>query len=122
MKKLLSSVAFIAGALLASAPSASAQKPPDRDYLVYALSEAADKITLIRFGPNGARIEREIATGVSAHRRRPRRLQPGGHERWAVDRYQQTWPVGFGLRFEIGQGTGSPTDEAPGRSRRGRVA
>ncbi len=64
MKKFLSLTAFIACALLASAPPASAQKLLDQDYLVYVLSEAADKITLIRFGPTGARIEREIVTGV----------------------------------------------------------
>jgi DNA-binding beta-propeller fold protein YncE len=37
---------------------------PTQDYLVYVLSEAADKISLIRFGSNGARIERELTTGV----------------------------------------------------------
>ncbi|MCI0661248.1 MAG: YncE family protein [Acidobacteria bacterium] len=44
--------------------SAVVQKRPDQDYLVYVLSEAADKITLIRFGPLGAKIEREINTGL----------------------------------------------------------
>ena len=36
---------------------------PDKEYLVYVLSEAADKISLVRFGPKGARVEREIVTG-----------------------------------------------------------
>ena len=40
-----------------------AQSKPDKDYLVYVLSEAADKISLIRFGPAGARLERELGTG-----------------------------------------------------------
>jgi DNA-binding beta-propeller fold protein YncE len=40
-----------------------AQVKPDRDYLVYVLSESADKIALVRFGPDGARIERQIDTG-----------------------------------------------------------
>lgn len=40
-----------------------AQTRPDKDYLVYVLSEAADKIALIRFGPNGARIDKEFSTG-----------------------------------------------------------
>src|SRR6266487_1178663 len=40
-----------------------AQAKPDKDYLVYVLSEAADKISLIRFGPNGASIDHEIPTG-----------------------------------------------------------
>ncbi len=43
--------------------SVSAQSRPDKDYLVYVLSEAADKIALIRFGPNGARIDHEVPTG-----------------------------------------------------------
>ena len=34
-----------------------------QDYLLYVLSEAADKIALVRFGPHGARVEREIPTG-----------------------------------------------------------
>ena len=40
-----------------------AQVKPDRDYLVYVLSESADKIALVRFGPEGARVERQIDTG-----------------------------------------------------------
>src|SRR5437773_4785006 len=42
---------------------ALAQSKPDKDYLVYVLSEAADKISLIRFGPGGARLEHEVPTG-----------------------------------------------------------
>ena len=38
-------------------------RPPDKDYLVYVVCESADKIALVRFGPNGARMEREFATG-----------------------------------------------------------
>ena len=40
-----------------------AQKLPEKDYLVYVLSESADKITLVRFGPKGAKIERTLDTG-----------------------------------------------------------
>lgn len=40
-----------------------AQTKPDKDYLLYVLSESADKISLIRFGPDGFRVEREIDTG-----------------------------------------------------------
>jgi DNA-binding beta-propeller fold protein YncE len=40
-----------------------AQTKPDKDYLVYVLSEGADKISLVRFGPAGARVERQIDTG-----------------------------------------------------------
>jgi DNA-binding beta-propeller fold protein YncE len=40
-----------------------AQQPPDKDYLVYVLSESADKISLVRFGRNGAKVERSFDTG-----------------------------------------------------------
>ena len=42
-----------------------AQTPqgPDKDYLVYVLSESADKISLVRFGPKGASVERTVDTG-----------------------------------------------------------
>jgi DNA-binding beta-propeller fold protein YncE len=49
--------------LLAGAPAAFAQTGPDKDYLVYVLSEGADTISLIRFGPKGARVDREVPTG-----------------------------------------------------------
>jgi DNA-binding beta-propeller fold protein YncE len=40
-----------------------AQTKPDKDYLVYVVSESADKISLIRFGPNGARVDHDLQTG-----------------------------------------------------------
>ena len=40
-----------------------AQTKPDKDYLVYVLSESADKVSLIRFGPNGARVDHDLQTG-----------------------------------------------------------
>jgi len=49
--------------LMAGVPASFAQTKPDRDYLVYVLSEAADTISLIRFGPNGARVDHEVPTG-----------------------------------------------------------
>ena len=53
--------------LLWAAP-AFAQTPaagkPDRDYLVFVAAEAADRIALIRFGPGGARVERELSVGL----------------------------------------------------------
>jgi DNA-binding beta-propeller fold protein YncE len=50
--------------LIALCPSSlRSQTKPDKDYLVYVLSEGADKITLVRFGPAGARIDHEIDTG-----------------------------------------------------------
>lgn len=45
------------------ATSALAQTKPDKDYLVYVVSEAADKISLVRFGPNGARVDHVLQTG-----------------------------------------------------------
>ncbi|HEX8000998.1 MAG TPA: YncE family protein [Pyrinomonadaceae bacterium] len=47
----------------ALASQAFAQRPPEQDYLVYVLSESADRIALVRFGPKGARVERDFATG-----------------------------------------------------------
>jgi len=37
---------------------------PDKDYLVYVVCESADKIALVRFGAKGAKLEREIPTGL----------------------------------------------------------
>lgn len=54
---------FVAICIAPAAPAALAQSKPDKDYLVYVLSEAADKISLVRFGPGGARLEHEIPTG-----------------------------------------------------------
>ena len=50
--------------LIALYPSSTqSQTKPDKDYLVYVLSEGADKIALIRFGPAGARVDRQVDTG-----------------------------------------------------------
>src|SRR5258708_3642705 len=50
-------------ALLFAVTPSHAQTRPDKDYLVYVLSEGADTISLIRFGPGGARVDHEVATG-----------------------------------------------------------
>ena len=42
---------------------ARSQTKPDKDYLVYVLSEGADKIALVRFGPAGIKIDHQIDTG-----------------------------------------------------------
>ena len=42
---------------------ARAQTKTDKDYLVYVVSEAADKIALVRFGPGGARVDHDLPTG-----------------------------------------------------------
>ncbi len=48
---------------LTSGNQVQAQTKPDKDYLFYVVSEGADKISLVRFGPGGARIEHEVPTG-----------------------------------------------------------
>ena len=53
-----------ASSVTVSAPFASAAAPPAQDYLLFAASEATDRIALIRFGPSGIRIERENVTGI----------------------------------------------------------
>ncbi|HEU4511281.1 MAG TPA: YncE family protein [Pyrinomonadaceae bacterium] len=49
--------------LLMCSPGVWSQTKPDKDYLVYVLSESADKIALVRFGPDGARVEQQFDTG-----------------------------------------------------------
>jgi DNA-binding beta-propeller fold protein YncE len=39
------------------------QQLPDKDYLVYVVSESADTITLVRFGRKGATVDRSFGTG-----------------------------------------------------------
>jgi DNA-binding beta-propeller fold protein YncE len=53
---------FALAVLLLPAFAASSHAQ-DQDYLVYVLSESADKIALVRFGADGARIERQADTG-----------------------------------------------------------
>ncbi len=50
--------------LSAGAQSSSHAAATSRDYLVYVVCESADKIVLIRFGPEGARIESQTHTGL----------------------------------------------------------
>jgi len=50
--------------LVAAAIPALAQTPPDKDYLLFVASEATDEIALVRFGPEGARVERRQVTGM----------------------------------------------------------
>jgi DNA-binding beta-propeller fold protein YncE len=53
------SVAVPAGAIMAAAPA------PAHDYLVLVAAEAVDEVSLIRFGPDGGRIERQHRIGLS---------------------------------------------------------
>ena len=52
----------LAALALSTAPAAT-PAPPDRDYLVFVASEGNDRIALVRFGPGGARVERERRIG-----------------------------------------------------------
>ena len=54
----------IAALALFLATPARAPRPPAQDYLVYVVCESADKVAVVRFGPGGARLERELQTGV----------------------------------------------------------
>jgi len=55
---------LLALVLIAFSPFfAHSQTKPDKDYLVYVLSEGADKIALVRFGPAGIKIDHQIDTG-----------------------------------------------------------
>jgi DNA-binding beta-propeller fold protein YncE len=49
--------------LLSFASTLVAQSTPKNDYFFYVLSESADKISLVRFGPKGASVERTVDTG-----------------------------------------------------------
>lgn len=59
MKKLCTFIAFITCISLILIQPSFTQKLPNQDYLVYVLSEAADKISLIRFGTAGIKVEIE---------------------------------------------------------------
>lgn len=59
----LLTVSFVAGLFTAVPPASFGQTKPDKDYLVYVLSEAADTISVVRFGPGGVRVDHEVPTG-----------------------------------------------------------
>ncbi|MDT5122028.1 MAG: hypothetical protein QOC96_1510 [Acidobacteriota bacterium] len=63
MKLKLKFALLIATIAILSTP-VLAQRTPDQDYLVYVVSESSDKVSLIRFGPQGARVETSFETGV----------------------------------------------------------
>lgn len=56
-------IAFFAILFLLVVTIATAQTKPDKEYLFYVLSEAADKISLVRFDGNKATLDRQIDTG-----------------------------------------------------------
>jgi DNA-binding beta-propeller fold protein YncE len=54
-------IALYASVLATIGAPVTAQQPT---YFVYVASEAADRITVVRFGPDGAAVDREIPTGI----------------------------------------------------------
>ena len=59
----ISRCAIVVSFVLLTGASLHAQNKPDKDYRFYVLSEAADKIALVRFGPEGLTIDRQLDTG-----------------------------------------------------------
>jgi DNA-binding beta-propeller fold protein YncE len=53
------SILLLVGLAISTPPA-----DPERDYLVWVVSESSDTISLVRFGPYGARVERELPTGL----------------------------------------------------------
>lgn len=52
-------------AAAAPAPLGATPAPaPDREYSAYVVSESADEIALVRFGPGGARVDHKLRTGM----------------------------------------------------------
>jgi DNA-binding beta-propeller fold protein YncE len=41
-----------------------AQRPPDNEYFVYLVCESADQIAVVKFGPEGARVDHALHTGM----------------------------------------------------------
>ena len=63
-KRRIRSVKFLAAATFAACLVAGAYAQPAHRYLMYVASEAADRITLLRFDGTTLQIEREIDAGV----------------------------------------------------------
>src|ERR1043165_8130525 len=57
-------LALVFIAIIVFSTEAIAQRPPEQDYLVYVVSESSDKVSVIRLGPGGARLERRFETGI----------------------------------------------------------
>ena len=57
--------AVLASAVCLFAAIAGAQPGPTKDYLVLVGSEAVDRVALVRFGPKGASVQRELYVGWS---------------------------------------------------------
>ncbi|MDQ3521208.1 MAG: hypothetical protein M3434_02565, partial [Gemmatimonadota bacterium] len=66
---VLVAAATLTGCAAAAGTGASAPggrlAAPDRDYLVLVAAEAIDEVSLVRFGPAGARVERRHDIGLN---------------------------------------------------------
>lgn len=60
MRTFAFATCLLAFGAAAAAPAAA----QDKDYLVFVASEAVDRVALVRFGPGGAKIERELPIGL----------------------------------------------------------
>jgi DNA-binding beta-propeller fold protein YncE len=66
----LAALSLVTGCAAQRGGSSSAAVPattvaPERDYFVFVAAEATDEVTLIRFGPDGANIERRREVGMN---------------------------------------------------------
>ena len=59
-RRIVLAAAFAAAVCGSSALQA---QPPERTYSVWVAGEAVDRLALVRFGPGGARVEREVGVG-----------------------------------------------------------
>ena len=67
-RRLLASLALGAASLGGAAARAQAPAPsalPDREYLVLVASEGNDRVSLVRFGPRGARVDHSVRVGAN---------------------------------------------------------
>jgi DNA-binding beta-propeller fold protein YncE len=64
MKPRFLSLRIIVVAALLVVKGLSQGKPPDQDYFVYLVCEGADKIAAVKFGPDGARVDHLLHTGL----------------------------------------------------------
>jgi DNA-binding beta-propeller fold protein YncE len=65
-KHTLALVALCATTIVLSffRPAKTTAQSPASEYVVYVASEAADSISLVRFGPNGGRLDHVVPTGI----------------------------------------------------------
>ena len=60
----MKAILTIATGLWLAGGIASPAEPPTADYWVYVANESSDIVSLVRFGPQGASVERDIEVGI----------------------------------------------------------